>query len=307
MQSKARHFKVLSNRHVIELYTCNHTASSCLLLCSSPLVLGQKTKAEFECGQISRNQKIIKMQSRLATTATRFLWVLSSLQKQQVLQRNFVPAAANSTGRTADSTIHSGEHHGAEKVTGSEAVGHQTETEDKLSNDIETEPRPKPPRITSQRLQSIGLNHPLNPNFQQKRRKATTTTATTSTTAAAVLEDVSCVGLDGTPFPGDRESEKRDENEKVEDDREYYKHRKPSSLSEMEMADTRKPITQATSDPGYGAVAEKDVIGWKPEQLVCAEETLMRAAEFWRQNAMRGDPDTFPHSMVLRELRGEWF
>ncbi|KAK3194207.1 hypothetical protein Dsin_025517 [Dipteronia sinensis] len=256
------------------------------------------------------------MQSRLATTATRFLWVLASSQKQQVLRRNFV---ANSTGRIADSTIHSGEPQGAEKLTESEALSHQTETEDKLNNDVETEPlvQPKPPHITSPRLQSTGLNHPLNPNFQQKRQKTTTTTATatattTSTTAAAVPEDVSCVGLDGTPLPEDRESEQRDENEKAEDDREYFKHRKPSSLSEMEMADSRKPITQATSsggksDPGYGAVAGKDVIGWKPEQLVSAEETLMRAAEFWRQNAMRGDPDTFPHSRVLRELRGEWF
>ncbi|KAI9181577.1 hypothetical protein LWI28_016315 [Acer negundo] len=249
------------------------------------------------------------MQSRLATTATRFMWVLSSSQKQQGLQRNFVAAAA-STGGTVDPAIHSGEPHGAKKVTESEAVNHQIETEDKLNNDVETEPlvRPKPPHITSPRLQSTGLNHPLNPNSQQKHQKTTTTTTSTSTTAAAVLGDVSCVGLDGTPLPGARESEQRDENEKVEDDREYFKHRKPSSLSEMEMADSRKPITQATSsggmsDPGEG----KDVIGWKPEQLVSAEETLMRAAEFWRQKAMRGDPDTFPHSRVLRELRGEWF
>ncbi|KAK0583432.1 hypothetical protein LWI29_036898 [Acer saccharum] len=247
------------------------------------------------------------MQSRLATTATRFMWVLSSSKKQQCLQRNFVAAAA-STGRTVDPAIHSGEPHGAKKVTESEAVSHQTETEDKLNNGVETEPlvRPKPPHITSPRLQSKGLN----PNFHQKRQKTTTTTTTTSTstTAAAVLGDVSCVGLDGTPLPGARESEQRDENEKVEADREYFKHRKPSSLSEMEMADTRKPITQATSSGGMSDTGEgKDVIGWKPEQLVSAEETLMRAAEFWRQNAMRGDPDTFPHSRVLRELRGEWF
>ncbi|TXG63345.1 hypothetical protein EZV62_010339 [Acer yangbiense] len=242
------HFKALSNRHVREL---------------------PKTKAEFECDQISRNQKIIKMQSRLATTATRFMWVLSSSQKQQCLQRNFVAAVA-STGRTVDPAIHSGEPHGAKKVTESEAVSHRTETEDKLNNDVETEPlvRPKPPHITSPRLQS----------------------------------------KDGTPLPGARESEQRDENEKVEADREYFKHRKPSSLSEVEMADTRKPITQATSSGGMSDLgAGKDVIGWKPEQLVSAEETLMRAAEFWRQNAMRGDPDTFPHSRVLRELRGEWF
>jgi len=37
-----------------------------------------------------------------------------------------------------------------------------------------------------------------------------------------------------------------------------------------------------------------------------AEETLMRAAEMWRERAMRGDPDA-PHSRVLRALRGEDF
>ncbi|KAL5791895.1 hypothetical protein ACOSP7_000489 [Xanthoceras sorbifolium] len=258
------------------------------------------------------------MQSRLATIATRSLWVLSAAQKQQGLQRNFVATA--STGRTADPAIysgdveagpdvHPGEPHDAKKVTESEPVSHQTATEDKLNNDEETEPlvRPKPPHITSPRLESTGLNQPLNPHFQQKRQKTTTTTTTSS---AAALEEVSCAGLDGTPLPAAKENEQSDNKEEVEDDKEYFKHHKASPLSEIEMADTRKPITRATdgtADSGsyYGGV--RDAAGWRPEQLDTAEEALLRATEIWRQNAMRGDPDTFPHSRVLRELRGEWF
>jgi hypothetical protein len=51
---------------------------------------------------------------------------------------------------------------------------------------------------------------------------------------------------------------------------------------------------------------DADVIGWLPEQVETAEETLLRAAEMWRQRAMRGDPDA-PHSRVLRNIRGEDF
>ncbi|CAK9145191.1 unnamed protein product [Ilex paraguariensis] len=46
------------------------------------------------------------------------------------------------------------------------------------------------------------------------------------------------------------------------------------------------------------------VIRWRPEQLDTAEEALRRAVEIWRQNVMRGDPDS-PHGRVLRLLRGE--
>lgn len=155
----------------------------------------------------------------------------------------------------------------------------------------------KPPRIpyaSSTRLESTGgLNPPSDPIIQQKRRHATSS-----------LEEVSCcAGLEGTPWPKDKEEEQRD--------REYYKHHKASPLSEIKLVDTRKPITRATdgtadADGDGDEGLASDVIGWRPEQLDTAEEALRRAAEIFRQNAMRGDPD-LPHSMVLRELRGEWF
>lgn len=119
------------------------------------------------------------------------------------------------------------------------------------------------------------------------------------------MEEVSCAGLDGSPWPKDRKKDERSRGEKPEDEREYYEHHKASPLSELKFVDSRKPITRATdgtADSGVG----KDAIGWLPEQLDTAEEALRRATEIWRQNAMRGDPDA-PHSRVLRALRGEDF
>lgn len=138
------------------------------------------------------------------------------------------------------------------------------------------------------------MNQRLDPTFQQKRRQG-----------SKAFEDVTCAGFDGSPLPKDGAKDERSRVEKVEDEREYFKHHKASPLSELEFADSRKPITRATdgtADSGAG----RDVIGWLPEQLDTAEEALRRATEIWRQNAMRGDPDA-PHSRVLRELRGEDF
>ena len=62
-------------------------------------------------------------------------------------------------------------------------------------------------------------------------------------------------------------------------------------------------VTHGTED----AKQDGDVIGWLPEHLEMTEdETMLRAAEMWRQRAMRGHPDA-PHSRVLRTLRGEDF
>lgn len=155
---------------------------------------------------------------------------------------------------------------------------------------------PNPPHVSSSRLESYGVNQPLNPHIQQKRQ---------SSTKAEALGEVICAAVDGTPLSNDIENEQRDKHEKVESDKEYFGHNKASPLSEIEMADTRKPITRATD--GAADAVGSDVIGWRPEQLDTAEEALRRGAEIFRQNAMRGDPEVFPHSRVLRELRGEWF
>lgn len=150
---------------------------------------------------------------------------------------------------------------------------------------------PKSPCESSPKLKNAGVNQRLDPNIQQKRKQGT-----------KALEDVSCAGLDGTPWP---EEERIKEEDLRGDNQDYYRHRKASPLSELEFADTRKPVSRVmhgTADSGRGG----DVIGWLPEQLETAEETLLRAAEMWRQQAMRGDPDA-PHSRVLRALRGEDF
>lgn len=155
----------------------------------------------------------------------------------------------------------------------------------------------KPLQGSLTRLESTGVNQPPNPNFQQKRECSSPT-----------LEHVSCVGLDGSPWPKKDEDRRRDRKEEEQDDKEYFKHHKASPLSELQMAETRKPITQATdgtagsSEYGVG----RDVIGWMPEQLDTAEEALKRAMDIWKHNAIRGDPDS-PHGRVLRELRGEYF
>lgn len=174
------------------------------------------------------------------------------------------------------------------------------ETEHKRSTETGPLKPPRTPYASSPRLESSGgLNPPPDPIIQQKRSHATT----------SCLDEVNCAGLDGTPWPKDKEEEQRDREEELEDYREYYKHHKASPLSEIKVVETRKPITRATdgtADANEDYDLGSDVIGWRPQQLDTAEEALRRAVEIFRQNAMRGDPD-LPHSRVLRELRGEWF
>ncbi|KAK9201918.1 hypothetical protein WN944_017127 [Citrus x changshan-huyou] len=216
------------------------------------------------------------MQSRLATAAGRSCWVFST-SRNKCLRREFVAAAA-STGRTTDPAIHSGEVEKGPDVHYDEPLGSSNEAavagNNPKNKETDTDPLvpPNPPH---------------------------------SSTKAEALGEVICAAVDGTPLSNDIENEQRDKHEKVESDKEYFGHNKASPLSEIEMADTRKPITRATD--GTADAVGSDVIGWRPEQLDTAEEALRRGAEIFRQNAMRGDPEVFPHSRVLRELRGEWF
>ncbi|KAK4355637.1 hypothetical protein RND71_024608 [Anisodus tanguticus] len=75
------------------------------------------------------------------------------------------------------------------------------------------------------------------------------------------------------------------------------------------MADTRKPIARAIDAPADASIAfypapDGGVMVWRPEQLTTIEKTLMRAAEIWKENDMRGDPDS-PQGRILRQLHGE--
>lgn len=158
---------------------------------------------------------------------------------------------------------------------------------------------PKSPIGSSQKIESTGVHQPIDPLTQQKRQKSSNATNETS------IKDVNCAGLDGTPWP----DESKSKGEKFEDDREYFSHHRPSPLAEIEMADTRKPITQATDAPADDGIALYPapwggVMVWRPEQLDTAEEALLRAVEIWKENAMRGDPNS-PQGRILRKLRGE--
>ncbi|GKU86927.1 hypothetical protein SLEP1_g1391 [Rubroshorea leprosula] len=247
------------------------------------------------------------MQSRHATTASSRLYrALFVGRNEQVLPHRFTVAASTSNrSKTADPAIHYGELEAGPEVHLCEPQGTEKSgavKADHWERGTGTDPlvQPKAPLTSSPRLESTEVNHPSGHNLQQKR---------TAGSSVAPLEEVSCVGLDGSPWPKDKKEEQKSEREQTLDDREYYKHHKASPLSEIEVADTRKAITQATdgtaADPSvYGG--GRDVMEWRPEQLDTAEEALKRAALIWKQNAMRGDPDS-PHGSVLRELRGEWF
>ncbi|OWM86076.1 hypothetical protein CDL15_Pgr010900 [Punica granatum] len=224
-------------------------------------------------------------------------------------------AVSASSGRNADPDVHardydepvvfSGEPEETKNVAEPKpAAEAPQEAQHKPNKSASSDPfaHPKPPHLSSQRLESSGAYNPSEPNTEQRRR---------NTSSSANLESVSCAGLDGSPWPSEAEdgqgrAERSKRGDQVEDDSDYYKHHKASPLSEVEFADTRKPITRATDGTAgssyYGG--NPDVVGWRPEQLDTAEEALLRAVRIWRESAMRGDPDA-PQSKVLRALRGE--
>ncbi|KAM7501184.1 hypothetical protein LguiB_000088 [Lonicera macranthoides] len=227
------------------------------------------------------------MQSRFVTTATAFNRLLFFSNKS--MRRGFASA---STGRTADPPVHSGpiydiEAGGAKK---SDLAQEETEHKQRLVP-------PKLPHASSPRLEHTAVNHPVEPTTQQKRRKS----------SRNVIEEVSCAGLDGSPWPEedkDNDMEKQ-RGEHEEDDKEYFKDHKASPLSMIELADTRKPLQKAMDRTPYSGFADygERVVVWRPEQIDTAEEALLRAARIWKERAMSGDPD-FPPSRVLRELKG---
>lgn len=99
------------------------------------------------------------------------------------------------------------------------------------------------------------MNQPLKHNVHQKRDSSFS------------LQPVRCAGLDGSPWPREAEDRRREIKEQQEEDKEYFKHHKASPLSDMKIAETRKPITQATDGTArsskYGA-GGGGVIGWLP-------------------------------------------
>ncbi|KAK3126015.1 hypothetical protein QOZ80_7BG0612720 [Eleusine coracana subsp. coracana] len=122
-------------------------------------------------------------------------------------------------------------------------------------------------------------------SFTQKRHSSS------SETAAAAGRDAWEAAT-----PGGEESARR----KVrEEDREYYRTHKPSPLAELEFADTRKPVTQAT-DSGAQDRFDADVTGAATVEDT-ADDSLARAEAMFRDAASRGNPE-WPHSRVLAEM-----
>ncbi|KAL5560957.1 hypothetical protein UlMin_030704 [Ulmus minor] len=231
------------------------------------------------------------MQSRMAVIARRSNLVFSSKHVRRGLATSYGTC-------TVDPEAHrlaylSGEPEDTKNVAEAKPAKPQTEEPRPTVEGTEPLSPPKLPHAVPPRLESTGVNQPLDSNFQQKRRLST------------ALNDVSCAGLDGSPWPEDKGGRKSDRDEQQMDDKDYFEHHKASPLSEIEVADTRKPITRAT-DGTADTRTGSDLVGWLPEQLDTAEDSLRRAMEIWKQNAMRGDPDS-PHGRVLRALRGESF
>ncbi|XP_017219333.1 uncharacterized protein LOC108196521 [Daucus carota subsp. sativus] len=229
---------------------------------------------------------------------------LAKLKPSAQYNHFFTRLLCSSGGRTADPAVHSTD----DPMGPTSAIHSPEEAYKDMENKGQRDPTPvkdKDPFVTSkapissspQLKTSVSDQHAQPPTTQQKRNNST-------------LSAPSCEAFD--PWSGESE-EKRDRREmrreQEEDDKEYFSHHKASPLSEIEVADTRKPVTQATDGTAGGSEIGYDgagggVIMFREEQRVGAEETMRRATEMWRQTAARGDPYS-PHGRVLRSLRGE--
>ncbi|CAI9104899.1 OLC1v1003689C1 [Oldenlandia corymbosa var. corymbosa] len=241
------------------------------------------------------------MQSKLASRL--FQSATAVVPRATIYQsRRRTVSAVTGGGKTADPNIHAvdpeetNDAAQAAKAAPS-STGHSTTTKDD-----DPYVTPKMPGH-SPKVQSTGVNRPADPITQQKRRRRSY-----STTLSAA--DVECAGLDGSPWPEDEDRKmdgRRQRAEQEEDNKEYFEHHGASPLSELELADTRKPITRASDGTaGSGYYGNPEVLVWKPEQVDTAEDSLRRAKEIWMWNAMRGDPES-PHGRILRKLRGEYW
>lgn len=236
------------------------------------------------------------MQSKLVVKCNRVLFFAArdQLFQQQTLR------FATSTGRTADPAVHSVEPEevGATEAIRDEKLRHLPDNKPSIEND--TYIPPKSPIESSPKLEHQAVGPRKEPITQQKRRSS-------NSAATLPLDDVSCAGVDGSPWPAENRKDdgRQQMDDDVDDDREYFKHSKASPLSEIEFADTRKPITRETdggTQSGFSIGYERDeVVMWIPEQLDTAEDSLCRAAQIFRQNAAEGDPYS-PHGRVLRAI-----
>ncbi|OAY72102.1 hypothetical protein ACMD2_12475 [Ananas comosus] len=148
-----------------------------------------------------------------------------------------------------------------------------------------------PPFAPLPKLESREVPPPGAPSLQQTRRRWQRCGSYHSA-AFITAAEASGVGVDGTALRHGRAGGggKEEEEAAVAELREYYKSHKPSPLSGVEVADTRKPITQAVSD-GPGGEGRG----------VMADDALGRAERMFRAAAERGNP-AWPHSQALARV-----
>ncbi|KAL7112572.1 hypothetical protein ACP275_04G010400 [Erythranthe tilingii] len=188
------------------------------------------------------------MQSKLAATALNFSRIVLFGPKRLFLAQRL--GCATTTGRTADPALHSVD---PEDVYPTEAI-----EDDKLRHRPENKPSSnesdpyvpqKSPIDSAPKLESTGIGPRPNPIAQQKRRR--------STANFTKIDDVSCAGIDGSPWP--EEADRKTQREEQEaDNREYFKHHRASPLSEIEIADTRGMIAKAS-----GGTAQNKTFGYE--------------------------------------------
>ncbi|WOK96101.1 hypothetical protein Cni_G04808 [Canna indica] len=200
---------------------------------------------------------------------------------------------SSTTARTADPAVHSEDPQGDDAAEAAKAAAAEEKQRAEHKDEEAKPPRNfsddvVPPFAPSPKLESHDVAPPWPPSFQQKRRLS-------QRPDPAVIANVPCVGPDGSPLDGKATEERREQEQEY---KEYYKHHKPSPLSEIEFVDTRKPITQATAG-GASDVGGDTGRGMMVEETV--DEALARAEAMFRMRAMMGDPD-LPHSRVLRRM-----
>lgn len=246
------------------------------------------------------------MQSRLAIASiTKSNRVLISIPWNRAPPSRLVTIP---TGKAADPAIHAVN---PEETNDASEAAKAAPTFDTIGSDGGDDPHqmPKPlhpSSASSPKIYSTGVKQSKEPITQQKRRASSTNAPPSS---SSLSSDVSCAGLDGFPWPEDRKDRREERKDQEEEDKEYYEHHKASPLSEIEIVDSRKPITKATdgtADSKFSDYGTEGILLWRPEQIDTAEDSLRRAMEIWEQNATRGDPDS-PHGRVLRALRGEYW
>ncbi|XP_010911672.2 uncharacterized protein [Elaeis guineensis] len=187
--------------------------------------------------------------------------------------------ASTSTAGPADTAVHSQDPQGddAEEAPKAAAAAEERERRER-QQDIKTPPTIDniPPFAPSPKLESHEVGRPGDPSFQQKRRWSHA-----AAPGCVLIEDATCVGVDGSPLAGGFEAQVKEEEEEYAA---YYKEHKPSPLSEIEFVDTRKPISQAwdggaSDDVGMGVMVEDTV-----------DAALQRAEAMFQAARERGTP-----------------